>query len=172
MYGDGENLVTIQQCFSFILLIKFSVNFVPALSKTKHLNSVSDEELMKISQILFDEDENDLLPLVKINFQGYLNSSKISEDRAPEKWDEVFWTAPSWIQEISRWFRDNYNWIMVSLSLEDSLSLMMTSITQKSSAKWKRFTIILKQTHQSTKILRRRKKMSKEISSLSSWKHL
>jgi hypothetical protein len=58
---------------------------VPVLSKTKQYNSVPDEELLKISQVLFDEDENDLLPLVKINFQGYLNSSKITEDRAPQK---------------------------------------------------------------------------------------
>jgi hypothetical protein len=50
----------------------------------KNYKLVADEELMKISQTLFDEDKNDLLSHIKINFQGFLNSSKITEDRAPD----------------------------------------------------------------------------------------
>lgn len=48
---------------------------------------ITDSELQEISQILFEEDKSDLLSLVKINLQGYLNTSKatsnIQEDRAP-----------------------------------------------------------------------------------------
>lgn len=48
---------------------------------------ITDSELQEISQVLFEEDKSDLLSLVKINLQGYLNTSKkasnIQEDRAP-----------------------------------------------------------------------------------------
>ena len=41
------------------------------------------KELKEISQKLFDEDNHDFLPLIKIDFQGYHNSSNATEDRAP-----------------------------------------------------------------------------------------
>lgn len=48
---------------------------------------ITDSVLQEISQQLFEEDKSDLLSLVKINLQGYLNTSKnasnIHEDRAP-----------------------------------------------------------------------------------------
>lgn len=53
-------------------------------SNNKHIQSVSKLELMNISQILFDADKNDFLSRVTINYQGFLNSSNVTEDCAPD----------------------------------------------------------------------------------------
>jgi hypothetical protein len=46
--------------------------------------NLTNTELAEISQILFDEDTTNFLKLVKINLQGYLNSSSnMNEDCAP-----------------------------------------------------------------------------------------
>lgn len=60
---------------------------MPILTKsnTKYKNElVTNEELMNISQVLFDEDNHNFLSHVRINYQGFLNSSDVNEDRAPE----------------------------------------------------------------------------------------
>lgn len=53
-------------------------------SNNKNIQSVSKLELMNISQILFDAEKNDFMSRVTLNYQGFLNSSNVTEDRAPD----------------------------------------------------------------------------------------
>lgn len=60
---------------------------MPILSKSKQgtmRNTIINEELAKISQELFETDQQDFLSHVAISYQGFLNSSNITEDRAPD----------------------------------------------------------------------------------------
>jgi hypothetical protein len=45
---------------------------------------VSDIELAILVQELFELDTASLLSFAKINYQGYHNTSNVTEDRAPE----------------------------------------------------------------------------------------
>lgn len=59
---------------------------MPILSKSniKYKNELAtNEELINISKILFDEDNQNFLSYVRVDYQGFLNSSNGNEDRAP-----------------------------------------------------------------------------------------
>lgn len=66
----------------------FAVHFVPILSKSHHKSHqdlISNQDILDISQQLFDEDHRNFLSLVTVNYQGFLNTTNINEDHAPEK---------------------------------------------------------------------------------------
>lgn len=86
-------LVSIIRLFQRIsekkLFDSLSVHFVPVLSKrnnNKKANLEADEELKNISQTLFDVDENNFLSYVTVNYQGFLNATNSTEDRAPDSY--------------------------------------------------------------------------------------
>lgn len=75
------------------------------MSKSNNYNDggVSKLELMNISQILFDADSSDFMTNVMINYQGFLNSSNVTEDRAPLSWEAALRATINQLTTFSLW---------------------------------------------------------------------
>jgi hypothetical protein len=54
-------------------------------SRVKNYTEIAtDEELSSLVKEFFEVDQTNLVPYFQINFQGYHNTSNVTEDRAPE----------------------------------------------------------------------------------------